>query len=524
MKKNITINLCGRLFQIDEDAYELLQQYINSLRSSFGKQDGGDEIVDDIEARIAELFDELRQQGIEAITIEHVKEIITRIGKPEELAGEEGEKAQNNDHKYESFQTAAQGIYENVRSRTAGKKLYRNPKDKMLAGVMSGLAVYTNTDPIIWRLLIVLFTLCYGVGIFAYIILALIIPEAKTPEQILQMEGKHVTPQNLADMMVENEEQPIQRPSLIRMLFTLLMKIVIGFTVALLVVLCLTLSISFLFALIATVSAFILPLNSTMPFSLETMGLAGVWINNPKVLAIFIGVLFLALLIPIYAIIHMVLSLTGKIRPMGIVQRIVWIVLWIAAICTAIPLGFTITEYRDKYYQEHYIREDIATYQDIDMSEEDADFLRRGSWDIIKADYCDHYTWCGNDYLGNPNVRFLDTFNEKCEEVFQAERKEKVEPGIYELSCFGRAEGPGAFVYAIGNEKMLQSIPVNEGTVGNIGDGWNRIIIEKITVTGDSIVYGVSCDKAFTGEPCRAKWFSAMDFKLTRVEDAPTKK
>jgi hypothetical protein len=254
------------------------------------------------------------------------------------------------------------------------------------------------------------------------------------------------------------------------------------------------------------------------------MGLAGVWINNPKVLAIFIGVLFLALLIPIYAIIHMVLSLTGKIRPMGIVQRIVWIVLWIAAICTAIPLGFTITEYRDKYYQEHYIREDIATYQDIDMSEEDADFLRRGSWDIIKADYCDHYTWCGNDYLGNPNVRFLDTFNEKCEEVFQAERKEKVEPGIYELSCFGRAEGPGAFVYAIGNEKMLQSIPVNEGTVGNIGDGWNRIIIEKITVTGDSIVYGVSCDKAFTGEPCRAKWFSAMDFKLTRVEDAPTKK
>ena len=85
MKKNITINLCGRLFQIDEDAYELLQQYINSLRSSFGKQDGGDEIVDDIEARIAELFDELRADGTEAITIDHVKDIITRIGKPEQL-------------------------------------------------------------------------------------------------------------------------------------------------------------------------------------------------------------------------------------------------------------------------------------------------------------------------------------------------------------------------------------------------------------------------------------------------------
>lgn len=80
MKKNITINLCGRLFQIDEDAYEMLQHYIESLHSSFGRQDGGEEIVDDIESRIAELFDELRQNGTEAITIEHVKEIITRTG------------------------------------------------------------------------------------------------------------------------------------------------------------------------------------------------------------------------------------------------------------------------------------------------------------------------------------------------------------------------------------------------------------------------------------------------------------
>ena len=89
MKKNITINLCGRLFQIDEDAYELLQQYIESLRQSFGHEEGCEEIVNDIEARIAELFAELKQQGIEAITIEHVKDIITRIGKPEELKGEE---------------------------------------------------------------------------------------------------------------------------------------------------------------------------------------------------------------------------------------------------------------------------------------------------------------------------------------------------------------------------------------------------------------------------------------------------
>ena len=79
MKKNITINLCGRLFQIDEDAYEMLQHYIESLRASFGKEEGGEEIANDIEERIAELFDELKASGVEAITIDHVKDVIGQL-------------------------------------------------------------------------------------------------------------------------------------------------------------------------------------------------------------------------------------------------------------------------------------------------------------------------------------------------------------------------------------------------------------------------------------------------------------
>ena len=66
MKKNITINLCGRLFQIDEDAYEMLQRYTESLRASFGKEEGGEEIADDIEERIAELFDELKTRHFQS--------------------------------------------------------------------------------------------------------------------------------------------------------------------------------------------------------------------------------------------------------------------------------------------------------------------------------------------------------------------------------------------------------------------------------------------------------------------------
>ena len=89
MKKNITINLCGRLFQIDEDAYEMLQHYTESLRASFGKEEGGEEIADDIEGRIGELFSDLKRQGVQAITIDHVSDIIKRIGNPEDMDTEE---------------------------------------------------------------------------------------------------------------------------------------------------------------------------------------------------------------------------------------------------------------------------------------------------------------------------------------------------------------------------------------------------------------------------------------------------
>ncbi|MBR1409655.1 MAG: PspC domain-containing protein [Prevotella sp.] len=563
MKKNITINLCGRLFQIDEDAYEMLQHYIESLRQSFGRQEGGEEIVDDIEARIAELFDELRQNGTEAITIDHVKEIITRIGEPEQLTGDEDEqKSEDTEgHRYDSFRTAADGIREEIRSRTAGKKLFRNPKDKMLAGVLSGFAVFTNTDPVIWRLLMVLFTFCYGFGIILYIVLAIVLPEAKTPEQLLQMEGKEVTPQNLADVVVEKNEQPIQRPNLLRTLFSIMLKILFGFSVAIAMIVCIALCCGFLFALVVLVSALVFPISSTMPFSLEAMGLAELYQTNPWVLILFVVALFLLLLIPIYAIIHMVLSLAGKVQPMGIVQRIVWIILWIAALCTIVPCGITMANYNAEHESRLYHERHQNVYQGFEMNEDDSDFLRRGSWNLIKAENCDHYTWNGQYPNGNRRVRYLDVYNASCEEIIQVERKQEVVPGIYRLDCLVRAEGPGAFVYATADNKQLIEIPaygdeqagLYEALKAELSDSiqqivrlknplnlevpleavtnhysyldsWSIATIENIVVTGDSIAYGMTSDPTFTGKTCRAKWFSATDFTLTRTGDLPKSK
>ena len=560
MKKNITINLCGRLFQIDEDAYDMLQHYIDSLRHSFGKQEGGDEIVDDIETRIAELFDELRQQGTQAITIDHVKAVITRIGQPEELTGEEerADEAASAGHRYESARQAAQGIYDNVRARTAGKKLFRNPKDKLLAGVLSGFATYTNTDPVIWRLATVVFTAFYGVGLITYIILAIVLPEAKTPEQILQMEGKEVTPQNLADVVVEKDEATAQQPNLLRTLFSLLLKLLFGFFVGMAMIACLVLCLGALFALVVIVCALALPITSNMPFSLDTLGLAGVFQTNPMVLILFTFSLFMLLLIPIYAIIHMVLSLTGKTQPMGVGQRIMWIILWIAALCCVVPTGIIMNQYSDDYFHQKYDHHVSYRYQGVKMSEEDRDFLRKGGWNLLTAGNCDHYTWSGRYPTGDGEQRYLDTYNDNCEAVLRVERSQEVKPGVYRMDCLVRAEGPGAYVYAMAADStylmeipayedkpaglydLLQqeleygrdkagslkylSLQVDSAAVRNHAeclDGWSVVTIDNIIATDGTIAYGMTSDMTITGRQCRSKWFSSTDFTLTRTGDLP---
>ena len=541
MKKNITINLCGRLFQIDEDAYELLQQYIESLRQSFGREEGGEEIVNDIETRIAELFDELRQQGIEAITIEHVKDIITRIGKPEQLAGEE-EKQENGGHKYDSFRSAAQGIRDNVRARTAGKRLFRNPNDKMVAGVLSGIAAYTGSDVTWWRIgyamlilasnfLFPLFGIWFTFGFFLhvnlafiifYFVLAIAIPVADTPKQVLEMEGKEVTPQNLADVVVEDKQPAQHRRGCLGSFFSVIITIFMGIFVGLAAIVGLVLLVCLLLIIVSLVVVFTVPsVRMSLPFDFEDLHLAELMSVHPWIVIAFIIGLLLALCIPLYAIAHMLFSRAGKVQPMGIGQRILWIVLWVASLCCLFPALVWIQEQEKEEYNE-WIREKYS-YQGVMMNQQDKDFLRKGGWNLIKAENCVHYTYTGY-YDGNHNLRFLDVYNENCDEVFQVERKEAVKPGVYRLDCVVRAEGPGPCVYAIGDSVKFESIPVYENLDGKPDMGWYDVSIDNIVVTGDSIAYGLSSDEAFTGQPCRAQWFSATDFKLTRTGDLPKQK
>jgi hypothetical protein len=273
-----------------------------------------------------------------------------------------------------------------------------------------------------------------------------------------------------------------------------------------------------LLIIVSLVVVFTVPsVRMTLPFDIDDLNLPELISVHPWIVIVFIVGLVLTLAIPLYAICHMLFSKAGKVQPMGIGQRVLWIVIWLASLCSMIPALVWIQEQERERYTAEITKK--YEYQGVMMSHEDKKFLRKGDWNLIKAENCDHYTYSGY-YEGNYNLRFLDVFNENCEEVFQAERKEAVEPGVYYLEFSVRAEGPGPCVYVIGDSVMLKSIPVSDVP----GMGWVSTVIENIVVSGDSITYGVSSDEAFTGQPCRAQWFSATDFKLTRTGDLPNVK
>ena len=169
MKKVININFQGRVIPIEETAYDMLKQYVDSLRRFFATEEGKDEIINDIEGRIAELFGESLKKGSTCITDEEVNNVIKSMGRPEDFEAEENNvKSQLAD---ENFNQDKQRKYDN--QSTGSKRLYRDENHKLLGGVCSGIGNYFGIDPIIVRILFVLF---FGVTFFAYFILWIAVP------------------------------------------------------------------------------------------------------------------------------------------------------------------------------------------------------------------------------------------------------------------------------------------------------------------------------------------------------------
>ena len=192
MNKTLTVNLGGTVFHIDEDAYRLLDNYLSNLKIHFRKEAGADEIIDDIERRISELFAEKLTAGSQVITITDVEEVIARMGKPEDMEAE-------ND---------SEPSVGNATRTTIHRRLYRNPDDKLLGGVISGMAAYLGWDVTLLRLLLLVVLIC-GVGtlIPVYIVCWLVIPEARTAAEKLSMRGEAVTVENIGKTVTDGFEK-----------------------------------------------------------------------------------------------------------------------------------------------------------------------------------------------------------------------------------------------------------------------------------------------------------------------------
>ena len=566
MKKNITINLCGRLFNIDEDAYELLKNYMDTLHNYFKNQKGGEEIANDIEERIAELLEELKAKGTEAINIEHIKDVINRIGQPEQM--DDNQEEMKEDYQEQAYFSTSEeektprGI-DKLKDFIKHKRFYRNPKDKMLAGVISGFASTFEVDVTILRMIVVVVAILASAIrypnflfinlhpllfiIITYCILAAIMPEAETPEQQLKMQGKPINMSNLANEVVQNVSEATQKIKPAhgaKSILNTIMKFLTGCMKALLVILAIGLFFMGAIIVVWAILTYVSPNNINYFFDWNTIPIFNESLGTFNV---FVVAIVMSLLIPAYVIIY---CLTNR---MSVMQRISWLLIWLIALATSIMTGITLTKISDEYkYQKYY---ESRLKDGVFMSEEDKEYLELNNWNVVMCMNCDRFTAKGQHYSGDKEIQYLDDWEDRARMRMKVEQSQIVEPGKYRLTAVVRAENKGPILYAkvhgrnyqidfpiTGNEggsvwedacntdlnaingkKNDNDATIRKTEIENIrnandgkGFGWTRIAIEDIIVRGTAkVTFGISTN---TGK-MRAKWFSACDVELERIGD-----
>lgn len=192
MNKTININLAGLFFHIDENAYSKLKHYLDAISQSLNDDpQGKEEIINDIEQRISELFTSKLSKAREVINEKDVDDVMAIMGQPE-------------DYHYDNelFEEKKSENY-TEKKQSKSKKLYRDGKDGILGGVAAGLAYYVGMDVVWMRIIWIILIFPGGLSVWAYIILWLIIPEAKTTAEELEMKGEPVTIDNIEKKVKE---------------------------------------------------------------------------------------------------------------------------------------------------------------------------------------------------------------------------------------------------------------------------------------------------------------------------------
>jgi phage shock protein PspC (stress-responsive transcriptional regulator) len=181
MKITVSINLGGYSFNIDEDAYAELKMYLRNLELHFAGEESASEILSDIETRIAELFRIKITSYKQVINIEDVRQAISVLGTPEDISDSD------------------RSTYRGKFSSPGYHRMYRDPDNRVIGGVCSGMGAYWNIDPVILRIIFIALVLAGGIGVIVYLILYIVLPEARTTAQKIEMKGEPVNIHNIKE-------------------------------------------------------------------------------------------------------------------------------------------------------------------------------------------------------------------------------------------------------------------------------------------------------------------------------------
>ncbi len=180
MKITVSINLGGYSFNIDEDAYAELKRYLKNLEFHFAGEESSSEILSDIETRMAELFRSKLTVYKQVINIEDVTQVMTVLGTPEDISNAEGPTTRD--------KFSSPGYH----------RMYRDPDHRSIGGVCAGIAAYWDME--LWLVRVIFLILGFmGVGILIYLILYIVLPEAKTTAEKIEMKGHPVNIHNITE-------------------------------------------------------------------------------------------------------------------------------------------------------------------------------------------------------------------------------------------------------------------------------------------------------------------------------------
>lgn len=542
MKKNININLFGTLYAIDEDACTLLENYLDNMRSYFAKRDGGDEIFDDIEHRVAEHLWSLKENGMTAIDIDTVKQIISSIGNPDEMEsgveevadskieetsdaeadsedkeqseGEdqgEGEgkdngqsegKAQsesnsNASNDTDSNTTAEETIggkwIDRVLHHVSTHRFYRDGKDKIGGGVISGLCHYCGGgDIVVWRVGIVLFLLAifvlnqtfryyfispllgflFFVPIIIYIVLWIVAPVALTTEERLSMTGKEVTPESISKAILAEAEEQV-KPNVKRGKGGSILS-----RIAEIVKFCIkTVALISFSALTAFALAYLI---FSIAYAVVGEPFIRLFTNDDITLSFMASIpymkfyivvsalcCFIAALLPLLLIVR---SFKSEPKPMrtGIIAMLsgIWIVAMTLGFIIFVMIGIQMQKKNREYYRLE------NTHNGIYMDSNNWDLISQNGWNIEVAKNFGEtiYGWSDEDPLCmdmNPIRIRADKSNQPIE--FAMSRKEAKEEGDYKLECLSSCSVVDATLSVWSEGKCISQLRLDGyGSASNI--------------------------------------------------------